>query len=402
MSKGFSPAKEQRPKPQQPQPAVDAAAVQDQWQRQFSELEDPRGAKGVEHPFLSIVLIAVLATLGGAQGWEDIELYAESHENWLRTFLALPRGIPHADTYRRVFARLDPAALERCFENWVKQIVADSGAQVIPIDGKTARGSYDRNSGKKALHCVSAWASEYRLVLGQVKVESKTNEIKAIPALLALLDLNGCIVTIDAMGTQTEIAEQIVSQGGDYVLALKGNQGTLHRATRDWFESALANGLTAGASFDQQAEAGHHRYEHRQVWAVPVAVLGDLPRVKDWAGLQTLVRVQRRRQLWNGTTEEVMFYLSSLPPDAARIGAAIRTHWGIENSLHWVLDVTFGEDDSRIRSGHAPENLALLRRFAIGVLNREQSTTRSLRQKTKRAAMSSDYMMTVLAAALPD
>ncbi len=203
-----------KPKVQQPlPPAIDAESVQQQWQSQFAELEDPRGRQGVEHPFLSIVMIAILAVIGGATGWKDIETYAESHEVWLSTLLRLPRGVPHADTYRRVFQQLAPEALERCFLGWVQQIVEATGAQVIPIDGKTIKGSYDRNHKQSALHVVSAWASEHRLLLGQVKVASKSNEITAIPALLELLDISGCIITLDAMGTQTQIARESSATG---------------------------------------------------------------------------------------------------------------------------------------------------------------------------------------------
>ncbi|MBX2863809.1 MAG: ISAs1 family transposase [Leptolyngbyaceae cyanobacterium MAG.088] len=382
---------------------MDAETVQQQWLSQFSELEDPRGAQGIEHPFLSIVLIAILATIGGANGWEDIETYAESHSQWLDTFLFLPNGVPHADTYRRVFERCEPQSLERCFRNWVAQLVQSTGAQVIPIDGKTLKGSYDRNSSQSALHVVSAWASEHRLLLGQVKVESKTNEIKAIPALLELLDISGCVITIDAMGTQHEIARQIVAKGADYVLCLKANHPPLWAQVNTWFEKALSNDFAdIKHTHDQRVEAGHHRREHRQVWAVPLSQMGPLHEIGQWRGLRTLVLVKRVRHLWNKTTEEVMFYLSSLPCDAARLGRVIRAHWGIENQLHWVLDVTFGEDASRIRSGHAPENMCLLRRLAIGVLNQETSNKRSLRHKTKQAAMSPDYMIKVLAAALPE
>lgn len=380
--------------------AVDAEAIQESWLGQFASLADPRGTKGVEHPFLSIVMIAILATIGGATGWEDIETYGESHEQWLSSFLSLPRGIPHADTYRWVFERIEPAALERCFRGWVQQIVAASGAQVIPIDGKGVNGSYDRNKKQSSLHSVSAWASEHRLMLGQVKVDSKTNEIKAIPALLELLDISGCIITIEAMGTQHEIAHQIVAKGADYVLCLKANHPTLWAEVNAWFETAQATEF-AGIehSFDQRVEAGHGRREHRRVWAVPLAVIGMLYKSAQWTGLQTVVMVKRMRQLWNKTTQAVMFYLSSLPAEAAQLGRAIRAHWGIENQLHWVLDVTFGEDASRIRTAYAPENMALLRRLAISVLNQETSKKRSIRQKAKRAAMSTDYMMDVLAAA---
>ena len=382
--------------------AMDAEAVQSEWLSTFSELSDPRGRKGVEHPFLSIVMIAILATIGGATGWEDIETYGESHEQWLSSFLALPHGIPHADTYRRVFERIDPGALEQCFQKWVAQIVSTAGAQVIPIDGKTVKGSYDRNKQQSSLHLVSAWASEHRILLGQMKVERKTNEIKAIPALLHLLDISGCVITIDAMGTQHEIAQQIVAKGADYVLCLKANHPTLWAEVKAWFEAAEAIAF-AGIEHrvDKQVESGHHRRETRHVWAVPVSVMGPLHQIGQWANLQTMVMVKRVRRLWDKTTRETMFYISSLPCDAQRIGRAIRVHWGIENQLHWVLDVTFGEDASRIRTAHAPQNMALLKRLAISVLNQETSKKRSIRQKAKRAAMSPDYMLEVLAAATP-
>jgi predicted transposase YbfD/YdcC len=403
MAQGFDcTLKAAKPKAQKPlPPAIDAEAIQQQWQSQFAELEDPRGLQGIEHPFLSIVMIAILAVIGGATGWQDIETYAESHEVWLSTLLSLPNGVPHADTYRRLFERMAPDALERCFLGWVKQVVEGSGAQVIPIDGKTLKGSYDRNHKQSALHVVSAWASEHRLLLGQVKVASKSNEITAIPALLKLLDISGCIITLDAMGTQKEIAREIIGHGADYVLCLKANHPTLWAEVTAWFKQAEATNFAAlEHSYDARVESGHHRREHRQVWAVPVAVMGNLHQMEQWAGLKTIVMVKRVRHLWNKITREVMFYLSSLPCDAAVIGRAIRTHWGIENQLHWVLDVTWGEDKSRIRRGHGGENMALLRRLAISILNQETSKKRSLKQKTKRAAMSPDYMLSVLAAGL--
>lgn len=404
MSEGFgtrSESKKRIAKVSKLRSAVDAESVQAQWLSQFQSLKDPRNPKGTEHSFLSIVLIAILATIGGATGWEDIELYAESHQTWLATFLDLKHGIPHADTYRRVFALIPPEALQECFLGWVKQIVEATGAQVIPIDGKTLKGSYDRGTRQSALHMVSAWASENRLMLGQVKVESKTNEIKAIPALLKFLDITGCIITIDAMGTQTEIARQIVDKGADYVLCLKANHPTLWNQVRVWFEQAQQNSFEGiEHRYDGRFEVGHHRRETRKVWAVPLSAMGDLFQISRWAGLKTIVMVLRVRRLWNKTTREVMFYLSSLPCDAVVIGRAIRAHWEIENQLHWVLDVTFREDASRIRKGHGAENFSLLRRMAVGLLNQENSTKRSLKQKTKRAAMSIDYMLKVLAASV--
>lgn len=405
MSNGFaSPAPQGERSSQRKglRPAVDAQEVQQQWLSQFETLKDPRGLQGQTHAFLSIVLIAILATIGGAGGWEDIELYGESHQTWLETFLDLRHGVPQADTYRRVFERLDPVVLHQCFLQWVNSVVEATGAQVVPIDGKSVKGSYDRNKKQGTLHLVSAWASEHRMLLGQVKVADKSNEITAIPALLALLDITGCIITIDAMGTQTEIARTIVDKGANYVLALKANHPTLYTQVKNWFESSQAADFKdIELSYEQRVEASHHRREHRQVWAVPLTAIPDLYQASAWSGLQTVVMVIRVRRLWNQTTREVQFYLSSLACDAVAIARAIRTHWGIENQLHWVLDVTFGEDDSRIRTGHSPENMALLRRLAISLLNQETSTKRSVRQKAKRAAMDVNYMLRVLASTLP-
>jgi predicted transposase YbfD/YdcC len=273
---------------------------------------------------------------------------------------------------------------------------------VIPIDGKTLKGSYDREQGKTALHIVSAWASEHRLVLGQVKVADKSNEITAIPALLELLDLEGCIITIDAMGTQTAIASQIDQAKADYVLSLKSNHPTLYEQVKIWFETAHAQGFAGvEVSVDNRTQGAHHRIETRQVFCVSVNQLPPLHQQQHWLGLKTVVMVVRTRHLWNKTTREVQFYLTSLESDATKIGQAIRLHWGIENQLHWSLDVTFAEDACRVRSAHAPQNLSLLRRIALNALNREQSFHRSTRQKSNRAAMDDVYMIKVLAACLP-
>jgi predicted transposase YbfD/YdcC len=383
-------------------PASDCQQIYQQLSQCFEELADPRGGQGVLHPFVSIVMIGLLASLGGAQGWEDIETYGLSHQPWLSSFLSLPFGIPTADTYRRVFERISPSAFERSFQNWLNQVVTALGAQVIPIDGKQLRGSYDRNQDQSALHMVSAWASEYRLFLGQVKVEDKSNEITAIPALLELLDIAGCIITIDAMGTQHEIARRIQAKGADYVLALKKNHPTLFEQVQHWFETARVNQFEGiEHSYDVRVDSGHHRREKRQVWAVPIHQMGRLHEQAQWQGLQTIIMVIRTRHLWNKTTREVMFYLSSLPPNAQQLGKAIRQHWSIENQLHWVLDMTFGEDASRIRTGHAPENMAILRRWSINLLNQETSYKRSTRQKLKRASMDEAYMLKVLGASVP-
>lgn len=317
--------------------------------------------------------------------------------------MALPHGIPSDDTFRRVFEFLDPEALNRCFLRWVETLVTKMGGEIIPIDGKTIRGSYDRNQGKSALHVISAWSSEQSLVLAQMKVEEKSNEITAIPALLELLDITGSIITIDAMGTQTEIAKQIIDKKGDYVLALKANHPTLYSQVTEWFETALVNNFWGiDFSYDKRIEKGHHRREIREVWTVPVIAIPELYQPKLWAGLQTLVMVVRVRHLWNKTTREVQFYLTSLHSDAQLIGRAIRKHWGIENQAHWTLDCTFAEDACRIRSFHSPRNFALLRRIALNALNREQTYKRSLRQRMKRTAMDNNYMIRVLSCCFID
>ncbi len=268
------------------------------------------------------------------------------------------------DTFRRVFEQINPKQLEQCFEQWVKQLVDELGIQVIAIDGKGVNGSYNRQAGSKALHLVSAWATQHRLVLAQTKVQDKSNEITAIPALLELLDIQGCIVTLDAMGTQKDIAYQIHTAHADYILSLKANHPTLFQQVDRWLNKSRAEG-TLPAPSEHTTEAGHHRTESRKVWTLSIDLFPALYQADEWAGLQTIVVVERTRHLWNKTTHEIQFYLSSLPPQSSRIAAAIRQHWGIENSLHWTLDVTFAEDGCRVRSLHAPHNLALKRRFAV-------------------------------------
>ena len=376
---------------------ADIGCIQKSLVHHFQELKYPRVERTKKHQLTDILVIAILAVIAGAQGWEDMENYGISKKQWLEKFLALPHGIPSDDTFRRVFEFLNPEELNRCFLQWVETLVTKMGGEIIPIDGKTIRGSYDRNQGKSALHIISAWSSEQRLVLGQMKVEDKSNEITAIPALLELLDITGSIITIDAMGTQTEIAKKIIDKKGDYVLALKANHPTLYNQVQEWFEKASAQQFQGiDVSYEKPVEKGHHRREIRQVWSVPVAAINNLYQPRLGAGLQSVVMVVRVRHLWNKTTREVQFYLSSLHSDAQLIGRAIRQHWGIENQAHWTLDCTFAEDACRIRSFHSPRNFALLRRIALNALNREHSYKRSLRQKMKRTAMDNDYMIQVL------
>ena len=365
----------------------------------FSGVEDPRVNRTKKHLLKDILVIAILAVIAGANGWEDMENYGLSKQLWLQQFLQLPHGIPSDDTFRRLFERINPQVLEKCLSQWLNNLLGCVSPQIVPIDGKTLRGSYDRNHGIQALHLVTAWASEQKLVLAQVKVEDKSNEITAIPLLLELFDVKGTIITIDAMGTQKEIMEQIISKKANYVVCLKANHPTLFNQVKQWFNQHKEDNFSDSdieISYHQQTQKAHHRIETRKVWAIPVTAFGGLYQQEEWIGLTTIVIVERTRRLWNKNTHQVQFYLSSLPADAQKNGSAIRKHWAIENQMHWTLDVTFSEDKCRVRSGHSPQNLALLRRWALNALNQEKTINRSLRQKSKRAAMNNEYMLTVL------
>lgn len=398
MGKGFAPVKSEIEKVSFKKTRLTPIEqIQANLSGYFTDIPDPRVSRTKKHLLKDILVMAILAVIAGAEGWSDIENYGYAKQQWLEEFLELPYGIPSDDTFRRVFERIDPSALEDSFTRWIQELIPSLDKQIVPIDGKCLRGSYDREGGLKALHLVTAWVAGQNLTLGQVKVEDHSNEITAIPALLELIDIKGAIITIDAMGTQTEIVRLIRQKQADYVLALKKNHPTLHQEVKNWFESALANNFEGiNVSDDRRVEKGHHRTEKRLVWAVTVSELGGLYQQAQWLGIKSIVMVERTRHLWNKVTHEVQFYLSSLPADAQNLGLAIRTHWGIENQVHWTLDVTFSEDDCRIRSCHAPRNFAFLRRMALNALNLETTLKRSLRQKIKRAAMNNDYMMTVL------
>jgi predicted transposase YbfD/YdcC len=362
----------------------------------FEDLEDPRIERSKEHVLIDILTIAILAVICGADGWVGIETYGRAKSKWLKTFLALPNGIPRHDTFARVFARLEPEQLQACFLNWVRSVSRTTEGEVMAIDGKTVRRSYDEGEGKGAIHMVSAWASQHRLVLGQRKVDDKSNEITAIPELLQVLDLNGCIVSIDAMGTQKEIATQMIAQGGDYVLALKGNHGNLFEDVQQLFAWAQLQAFKdIKHDFDETLEAGHGRIEKRRC-----GTLGQVEGLIDadkWAQLASVTMVESLRQCNGATTREVRYYISSLPPDAKRLAESIRTHWSIENPLHWVLDVAFREDECRIRTGHAPENFTVLRHLAVSALNQEKTAKVGIKNKRLRAGWDDDYLLRVLA-----
>ena len=375
------------------------------WLCCFREVTDPRREQGTYHPLRSLIGIALLAVLCGADDWDAIVAYGQEKVDWLSEFLALPCGIPSADTFERVFQRIDPLSFELGFREWVRQLIQPLGIDVVSLDGKTHRGSYDRENNLKALHTVSAWSREHRLVLGEVAVSSKSNEITAIPVLLKLLTLSGAVVTMDAMGTQKTIAKQIRDQKADYLLSLKSNHPTLYEAVEAHFQAAQKKAWQ-GVPHQTAAtiEDGHHRHDQRQLWAIPVSYLMNDPRLQAelslWADCQTVVAVWRRRESWNQSSTEIQFYLTSLPPDANRLLSLVRTHWSIENQLHWSLDVVFGEDQSRIRKGHGPRNFGMLRRLALGLLQRETTVKGSLKRKRYKALLNNDYLCTILAGAL--
>ena len=366
--------------------------------RHFADLDDPRDERGKDHQLLDIVAIAICAVICGAESWVDIELYGHSKQAWLGRFLELNNGIPSHDTFARVFARLDPEQLQTCFMSWIQAISQLSAGEIIAIDGKTVRHSYDRAHGKGAIHMVSAWASANRLVLGQRKVDEKSNEISAIPQLLQVLAIEGCIVTIDAMGTQKEIARAIIDQGADYVLALKGNQGGLFEDVQWLFEQAQATQFQAVAhDFAQTLDKGHGRIEVRRCWTLSGPELDYLTQKPQWKGLQTVVMLQSERRTNGQPSTEVRYYISSLANQAAKIAAAIRTHWTVENQLHWVLDVSFNEDACRIRKDDAPQNLSLLRHIALNLLGQDKSTKAGIAAKRKKAGWDDAYLLKILA-----
>ena len=367
----------------------------------FATLTDPRRDHLKAHGLLDIVAITLCAVICGADGWVDVATFGRVKETWLRTFLALPGGIPSHDTFGRVFALLDPDEFRRCFLSWARAVVGPPGEQVVAIDGKTLRRSHDRAGGKGALHLVSAWAAESGLVVGQVATDAKSNEITAIPALLQLLALDGATVTIDAMGCQTAIARQIVGQGADYILALKDNQEKLHdRVERAFADAGAAVGTAlplADLAPHTTRDKGHGRIERRRCLAIgDPAYLTYIDPNGAWPNLRSVVLIESTRRVGTTVSTEARHYLSSLPADAKALGAAIRSHWGIENRLHWVLDVAFREDDCRVRVGHAPENFAIVRHLALNLLRREPSRRASVATKRLCAALDDTYLRSVL------
>jgi len=376
----------------------------------FATLSDPRAERGKEHLLVDILTITLCAVICGADDWVAVATFGETKESWLRTFLALPNGIPSHDTFGRVFRVLDPDEFRRCFLEWVRAVVGGGGAagepgglgqQVVAVDGKTLRRSHDRRSGKEALHLVSAWATTSGLVVGQVATDTKSNEITAIPALLRLLALEGATVTIDAMGCQTAIARQIIEQQADYVLALKDNQPTLHEFVRLAFVDADdAVGTTlplADLPAHTTVEKDHGRIERRRCRAIGEHVYLDfIDPQHAWPNLKSVVCIESTRRIGDTVSTETRHYLSSLPADARRLSEVIRGHWGIENRLHWVLDLAFHEDSSRVRADHGPENLAIIRHIALNLLRGDPNRRIGLKNSRFKAALNDAYLRSIL------
>lgn len=364
----------------------------------FGTLEDPRAKHLTEHKLVEVIVVAICGVICGAETWTDVELFGNERLAWLRQFVELQNGIPSHDTFGRVFARLDSEQFQARFAGWIQAVFQVTKGQIVAVDGKSARRSHDRGQGKEAIHIVSAWATANHLVLGQRIVEEKSNEIAAIPELLRLLDVSGCIVTIDAMGCQTDIAGQIITQKADYVLAVKDNQPHLHEDIDLFFRLARQNDFRkVDSSYDRVVNKGHGRVEIRECWAI--AGQDSLQFLRDpdrWPGLQTIAMVTSQRQVNGQTTSETRYYISSLDNDAARILKAVRSHWGIENALHWVLDVAMSEDRSRVRKDRAPENMAVLRRIALSLLKQEKTLKRGIQGKQLKAAMNPAYLLRVL------
>ena len=355
----------------------------------FAELTDPRVERNREHLLEEILLIAIAAVLSGAESWNDIADYGEDKQEWLKTFLSLPSGIPSHDTFNRVFAALDPAEMEKGFATWVSSIARLTAGEVVAIDGKSLRGT--RETGKKKLvHMVSAWAEGNGLVLAQRKVDEKSNEITAIPKLLDALELAGAVVTIDAMGCQREIATRIIEKKADYVLAVKDNQGLLAEQVRDSFLLLNADAVA------EEVDCGHGRVEKRRCSVI--ADLSMIEKSSEWASLRGLVRIQSQRyhKVTGKIEREIRYYITSLNPDAARLNRVIRQHWGIENKLHWVLDVGFGEDLDRKRAGHSAQNFSLLNRIALNLLKQETTFKRGIKGKRLKAAWNHPYLLKLL------
>ena len=362
----------------------------------FSTLVDPRIERTKKHSMTDILTISICGFICGIDNWVELEEFGEIKKDWFKEFLELPNGIPSHDTFGRFYAALDPEEFSRCFTRWVQAIGEVTEGEVVAIDGKTLRRSFDRASSKAAIHMVSAWASSAGLVLGQVKTDAASNEIPAIPKLLEILRLEGCIVTIDAIGAQKEVVKAIVDKGAHYVISLKKNQPKLHELVADFFTEARAERFeTVPHAHTQTLEKEHGRLETREYWVT--SRLDWFRERGEWAGLTSVGMVEATREVDGKTSREVRYFISSLAADdAKKFARAVRGHWSVENNLHWVLDVAFDEDRSRVRKDNAPENMAMLRHVALNLLKADTSTKVGIKTRRKMAGWSNEYLAHLL------
>jgi predicted transposase YbfD/YdcC len=362
----------------------------------FANLPDPRKQRNRLYPLIDIVAVVLMGIICGANDIMATYLWAQHRKDWFVSMGLCLNGLPSYDTLNRVFRFLDPTEFNRCFMEWVSAI-AGHVQGVIAIDGKTLCNSGDTFRGTKPIHLVNAFAAENQLILGQLATEAKSNEITAIPELLKLLNLKGAIVTIDAMGCQTNIVQQIKSQEGEYTIALKGNQGNLHAEIENFFQQAKeVSPLESNCDFTQTIEKNRGRVEERKIWACTFDWLDNEEIIKDWAGIKSAVCIQSNRTHKGKTTTEFRYYISSLEPIAERHAGIVRSHWGVENKVHWHLDVTFGEDQSKIRAGHGAENFSLMRKAALNLLKADQSLKAGIENKRKMAGWNPDYLLKIL------
>ena len=366
----------------------------------FEGLEDPRMEKKTDHKLVDIIVIAICAVICGADKWTQVEEFGKTREKWLRTFLELPNGIPSHDTFGRVFALIGANKFQEKFQVWTQAVFGKASKGVIAIDGKTLRRSYDKASNNAAIHIVHAWATAEGVLLGQQKTAKKSNEITAIPELLDIISVNGCIVTIDAMGCQKNIAEKVKERGGDYVLAVKGNQGNLEKSLENTFEVAQEKQFE-NMVYDscKTIDSDHGRVETRECYVLPLMYLFKF-KLK-WKGLQSLVCIKSERvnKSTGEISNETRYYISSLKPNAQHILQAVRSHWGVENNLHWCLDVGFREDECRSRIGDSAENFSLLRKIALTLIKKDTSFKGGIQSKRLKAAWDLRYLLKILGSA---
>ena len=363
-------------------------------QKHFGELPDPRAANSL-HNLIDILTISICAVICGAKTYDQIEEYGKDNYKWLNEFLELPRGIPSHDTFGRVFSYIDPREFQNCFMEWIAEVSRLLNGEIIAIDGKTLRRSYDSVSEKKAIHMISAWATGQNIVLGQYKTAEKSNEITAIPMLIKMLDVSGSIVTIDAMGCQKKIAATIIEKKADYVLALKENQPQLYGDVKLYMDDIIQSGKeNVDFHYHTTIDADHGRIETRKYWITDV--IDWIQGKEKWRGLQSIGCVERTRETEKDVSTEKSYYIASLESDVQLFAKSVRSHWRIENGLHWTLDMAFREDESRIRKGHAPENFAVLRHIALNLIKNETSFKGSVNTKQLKAAWNRNYLKKVI------